>query len=184
MSSQQPAGLVTLGHGSLTTEALVALLRGAQVATVVDIRRYPGSRRHPHLARVALEQQLPAAGVGYRWEEDLGGRRRAPADPETDGWWQVEQFRGYASHTRSPQFARALERLLAECRAEPVAVMCSEAVWWRCHRRLVADVVALTSDIPVRHLGHDGRLREHPVADGARVVAGQVVWDRPQPGSR
>lgn len=184
MSSQQPPGLVTLGHGSLSTEALVALLRAAEVAAVVDIRRYPGSRRHPHLARAALEQQLPAAGVGYRWEEHLGGRRPAPADPETDGWWQVEQFRGYAWHTRSPQFARALEPVLAQCRRERVAVMCSEAVWWRCHRRLVADVAALTSDVPVRHLGHDGRLREHPVAAGARVAAGQVVWDGAQAGSR
>lgn len=168
--------LLTVGHGTLAADDLAALLTGAGVDLLVDVRRFPGSRAHPHLRREALEQWLP---VEYRWEERLGGRRRVPdGAPDADPWWRVEQFRGYAAHTRTPEFAAGLDAVLAEAARRRVAVMCSESVWWRCHRRLVADVVSLTTDVEVRHLGHDGRLAAHPVAAGARVRRdGHVVWD-------
>jgi uncharacterized protein (DUF488 family) len=170
--------LLTVGHGTLSAEALGELLRGAGIELLVDVRRYPGSRAHPHLARDEMARWLPAQGVAYRWDERLGGRRRVPDDaPDADPWWRVEQFRGYAAHTRTAEFAAALADLLADAARTPTAIMCSESVWWRCHRRLVADVVALTTDVAVEHLAHDGRRTPHPVAEGARRRDdGRVTW--------
>lgn len=163
--------LLTVGHGTLTQDDLVALLVGADVRLVVDVRRFPGSRRHPHLAREELERRLPDAGVAYRWDERLGGRRSRPKDePERDPWWQVAAFRAYAAHTRTAEFAAALDELVAEARARRTAVLCSESLWWRCHRRIVADAVVLLGGLAVAHLGHDGRLVPHVPSAGARVA--------------
>ncbi|MGE2717034.1 DUF488 family protein [Mycolicibacterium litorale] len=171
--------LLTAGHGRLSGDELTGLLRGANVQTLVDIRRFPGSRAHPDMSRDAMSTWLPAAGIAYRWDERLGGRRRLPADaPREDPWWQVEQFAAYAAHTRTSEFDAALGEVLDEGAGRTVAVMCSESVWWRCHRRLVADVAVLRFGAPVLHLMHDGRLTPHPVAAGARLRDdGFVVWD-------
>ncbi|KUI26761.1 hypothetical protein AU196_18105 [Mycobacterium sp. IS-1742] len=171
--------LLTAGHGRLTGVELTDLLRGAGVQTLVDIRRFPGSRTHPDMSRDAMGSWLPDAGIVYRWEERLGGRRRLAADaPRLDPWWQVDQFAAYATHTRTAEFDAALREVLDESASRTVAVMCSESVWWRCHRRLVADVAVLRFDAAVGHLMHDGRVTPHPVAAGARVRDdGHVVWD-------
>lgn len=176
MPGAAPA-LHTLGHGTASAAELTALLRGAGVTGVVDIRRFPGSRRHPHHASDALAARLPDEGIAYRWEPRLGGRRRLPAaslgpdGPDgRDAWWQVAAFRAYAAHTRTPEFAAALDDLVAEATARPTAVLCSESLWWRCHRRLVADAVVLLRGLPVRHLAHDGRVTAHEPSAGARVA--------------
>lgn len=176
--SSQP--LLTIGHGTLSAEAFSTLLLEAEVGLVVDVRSYPRSRANPHMNRDELEQWLPAAGVPYRWEQRLGGRRRAPQDdPVADPWWRVQAFRAYAAYTRTPEWADGLSDLLSDVRRTRVAVCCSESVWWRCHRRIIADVVSLTTDIEVLDLAHDGRLTPHPVAEGARVRDdGKVVWDQ------
>ncbi len=186
----EPAALLTIGHGTASPDALTGILRTAGVARVVDVRRFPGSRRHPHVARDELAGWLPAAGIAYRWEPRLGGRRRLPpaSDPPggdgvpaaADPWWQVEAFRAYAAHTRTPEFREAMVDLLAEVRTGPgaTAVLCSETVWWRCHRRLVADVAVLLHDVAVEHLGHDGRRTRHPPSAGARVTPDGLVYDR------
>jgi uncharacterized protein (DUF488 family) len=173
------AGLVTVGHGKMDAAELARLLAEAGIRHLVDIRRFPGSRRNPETKRDFLAGHLPAAGIGYSWEEHLGGRRRLPAgEPAVDTWWTVEAFRAYAAYTRTGKFREALGRLLALAAAEPVAVMCSESVWWRCHRRLIADVVVLEYGLPVTHLMPGGRLTPHRTADGARLDAsGRVVWD-------
>jgi uncharacterized protein (DUF488 family) len=171
--------LSTAGHGRLTGPELTDLLHGAGVRSLVDIRRFPGSRTNPDMSRDAMASWLPAAGIAYRWEERLGGRRRLPADaPHEDPWWQVEQFAAYAAHTRTPEFDAALAEVLDESASGTVLVMCSESVWWRCHRRLVADVAVLRFGAAVSHLMHDGRLTPHPVAAGARLRDDDyVVWD-------
>ncbi|TFV61047.1 DUF488 domain-containing protein [Mycobacterium sp. PS03-16] len=171
--------LVTVGHGRLDRQALSALLTGAGVRSLVDIRRFPGSRANPDVARDALPRWLPATGIDYRWDERLGGRRRLAADePREDPWWRVEQFAAYAAHTRTAEFDAALREVLSDSVDHVVAVMCSESVWWRCHRRLVADVAVLRFGAPTTHLMHDGAPVPHPVAEGARVRAdGYVVWD-------
>ncbi|MDP9821435.1 DUF488 domain-containing protein [Nocardioides massiliensis] len=173
--------LVTFGHGTADGDELAALLTTADVGYVVDVRRFPGSRRNPTVARDALEQTLPAAGVDYRWEQRLGGRRRVAAEEqEVDRWWRVEAFRAYAAHTRSDEFGEAMAELLVQVRKRPAAtaVMCSESLWWRCHRRLISDVAVLVHDVGVDHLGHDGRLTPHRPADGARVTERGLVYDR------
>jgi uncharacterized protein (DUF488 family) len=169
--------LLTVGHGRLSQDALGALLTGAGVRRLVDVRRFPGSRTHPHVAADALAGWLPPLGVAYRSEPRLGGRRRLEG-PSDDPWWTVEAFRAYAAHTRTPEFAAALAEVLEEAERTPVAVMCSEAVWWRCHRRLVADVVALVHERPVHHLMPDGRTPPHRPSEGARRTGDVLVWDR------
>ncbi|HET7325674.1 MAG TPA: DUF488 domain-containing protein [Nocardioidaceae bacterium] len=171
--------LLTVGHGPLRRDALRGLLVGAGVQTVVDVRRFPGSRRNPDVSQDVLAGWLGDAGVGYHWAEDLGGRRRLPADEEPlDTWWTVAAFRAYAAHTRAPEFVAALTAVLEESRTRSVTVMCSESVWWRCHRRLIADVATVAHGVDVQHLMHDGKLRPHRPADGARVRDdGLMVWD-------
>jgi uncharacterized protein (DUF488 family) len=144
------------------------------VALVVDVRSYPGSRRHPQFAREAMEAWLPAAGIDYRWERRLGGRRRPAADTPNVAL-RNEGFRGYADHMDSDMFREALDGVLAE--PQRTAVLCSESVWWRCHRRLLADAATLLDGVPVEHLMHDGRLTTHAPTDGVRVDGDRLVYD-------
>ncbi len=172
--------LLTVGHGPQDRAALGGRLSAAGVEQVVDVRRFPGSRNNPDVARDALEQWLPVLGIGYRWEERLGGRRRLPPGaPVEDGWWTVAQFAAYAAHTRTPEFAAALDEVLTACATRTVAVMCSESVWWRCHRRLIADVTVLSRGVPVQHLMPDGRLSPHQPSEGAVTRGEEVYWPAP-----
>jgi uncharacterized protein (DUF488 family) len=169
--------LLTYGHGTDSSERTVVILRGASVASLVDIRTAPGSRRNPQFARAALAERLPVAGVGYRWEKRLGGFRR-PGPDNPDVAWREEAFRGYAEHMRSADFRDAIDGVLAEAAERQVAVMCSESLWWRCHRRLVADFVAAARGVEVRHLMHDGRLEPHRPSPGLRLRDdGLLVYD-------
>jgi len=172
-------GLLTVGHGRLDQEGLTRLLQEAGVQLLVDVRRFPGSRANPAVSRDALPGWLPEAGIDYQWQERLGGRRPVPDPDDQDPWWQVAAFRGYAAHTRTAAFRDALAEVLDELDRRRVVVMCSESVWWRCHRRIIADVATLAHGVTVRHLMHDGRVTEHPPSEGARVGADRVVvWDR------
>jgi uncharacterized protein (DUF488 family) len=172
--------LVTFGHGTAAAGRIAELLRGAGVAAVTDIRTAPGSRRNPHVARAELERWLPEHGIGYRWEKRLGGfRTAAPDSPDTA--WREPAFRGYAGHMREPGFLAAIDEVLDQAASEVTAVMCSESVWWRCHRRLVADFVSAARQVPVRHLMHDGRLLPHQPSEGLRLRDdGLLVYDAGQ----
>ena len=178
-----PAGrtLLTFGHGTADRSALVALLHTVDAGRVVDVRRFPGSRRNPDVSTDAMAEWLPAAGVDYRWDDRLGGRRRLTGDddPEADRWWRVAQFRAYAAHMRSQVFTAGMRDLLADLAdPRPTLVMCSESLWWRCHRRLISDAAVLLHGIEVRHLGHDGRLSPHRPSEGARVADDGLRYDR------
>ncbi|MGV0794378.1 DUF488 domain-containing protein [Mycolicibacterium sp. XJ1819] len=170
--------LISVGHGALDRSGLVPLLRGADVAALVDIRRYPNSRRNPDVETGAIAGWAGEAELDYRWDERLGGRRRLPAGTEPeDRWWRVQQFAAYAAYTRTEPFGEALAELIAQSRRQRTAMMCSESVWWRCHRRIVADVAVVKFSVQVCHLMHDGRLVEHEPSEGARIRAdGQIVW--------
>jgi uncharacterized protein (DUF488 family) len=162
--------LLTTGHGTLSQAELTDLLREAGVDRVVDVRTAPGSRRNPHVSRTSLTEWLPAAGIAYRWEPDLGGWRRArPDSPHVA--LHHPAFRGYADHMESPAFWAAVDRLLAEAAGDGrMVAMCSESLWWKCHRRLLADAVVLARGTEVLHLRHDGRLEPHRVTEGARLA--------------
>jgi len=169
--------LLTFGHGVATQEQLRDLLAEAGVRLLVDVRTAPGSRRLPHVGRAELERWLPDAGVGYRWERDLGGFRR-PAPDSPDVVWRNASFRGYAGYARTPAFAAALDRVLAEADEQTTAVMCSETLWWRCHRRIIADYAVRARGFDVRHLMHDGKFADHVVTAGARLREdGLLVYD-------
>jgi uncharacterized protein (DUF488 family) len=173
--------LCTVGHGTLAAEEFAALVGSAGIEAVVDVRTAPGSRRHPHFARAEMERWLPAAGVGYRWERALGGfRRPVPGSPNTA--LRHAGFRGYADYMATEAFSAALQGLLADVAVRPTAVMCAETLWWRCHRRLVADAAVLLHGVEVVHLGHDGRLGPHRPTEGARVEDGRLRYDGGQPG--
>ena len=176
-----PPPLLTFGHGRLERATLATLLEAAGVELVVDVRRFPGSRANAAAARGEVPDLLTELGLGYRWDERLGGRRRLAAAEDRaspDTWWRVEAFRAYAAWTRTPDFRAGVDDLLADLGRARVAVMCSEAVWWRCHRRIIADVVLLRHGVPVSHLMHDGRLVPHVASEGARLGAGPgLVWD-------
>ncbi|GAA4525410.1 DUF488 family protein [Nonomuraea ferruginea] len=169
--------LLTFGHGTAGRAELSGLLRGAGVETVVDVRTAPGSRRNPDARREELAVWLPEAGIGYRWDRRLGGFRR-PAPDSPDTFWENESFRGYAGHTRDPGFLAAMDELLAQAAAGRTAVMCAEALWWRCHRRLIADFAVLARGVPVLHLSHSGATAEHQPSAGARLREdGLLVYD-------
>src|SRR5439155_5255374 len=130
--------LVTFGYSTHPLDAFLALLRGAGVNAVVDVRRFPGSRRHPHFSADALGEALLAAGVEYVHLGELGGRRSVARDSLNAGW-QVAAFRAYADHIRTHEFDAGRERLAALAAERRTAIMCAEAQPWRCHRRLIAD---------------------------------------------
>jgi uncharacterized protein (DUF488 family) len=168
--------LLTLGHGTASQAELLGLLEGAGVERLVDVRAHPGSRRHPHVAREAMAGWLARAGVAYRWEPELGGRRR-PAPGSVNHALRDPAFRGYADHMRTPAFWSALDRLLAEAAAAPTVAMCSETLWWRCHRRLLADAAVLVHGAEVLHLDHRGRLEPHRPTDGVRRGGDLLAYD-------
>lgn len=169
--------LLTVGHGTAQAKQLVELLAAAHVDLIVDVRRFPGSRRNPTVAKEALAADLRDAGMGYRWEERLGGRRRTPAGEagELDAWWRVEAFRAYAAYMRTEAFGAGLSDLLAHDGLR-VAIMCSETLWWRCHRRLISDAVTLLHQVPVQHLSHDASETPHVPSAGARTVNAKLYY--------
>lgn len=179
-----PAGnpnLLTVGHGTLSREELAALLQSAGVELVVDVRSAPGSRRQPQFGRTELEAWMPAAGLRYRWEPDLGGFRRTTVDSLNTAL-RHPSFRGYADYMATESFIHALTGALGEASDQCVAVMCAETLWWRCHRRLIADAATLLFGAAVCHLGHDGRLSPHRLTDGVRRDGhGSLVYDVGQP---
>ncbi len=168
--------LLTVGHGTLPADELGTLLRDAGTQLLVDVRSYPGSRRNPQFGRDAMTLWLPDAGVAYEWQPALGGRRRPRPDSRHTALTN-EAFRGYADYMETQAFNDALDGLLRRARTERAAVMCSESVWWRCHRRLLSDAVVLLHEEPVEHLFHSGRLEPHRPMPEARVEGGRVVYD-------
>jgi uncharacterized protein (DUF488 family) len=151
-----PASTVyTIGHSTRSEDDLLALLDGSRsppaLKLIADVRAFPSSRRHPQFNRAALADWLPAAGIEYVHLPGLGGRREpAPGSPNTG--WNERAFQGYADHMSSEEFGTALAELEAAARRLPTAVMCAEAVWWRCHRRLIADAL-VARGWRVEHLG-------------------------------
>src|SRR5437870_10641503 len=132
--------IYTVGHSTRSLETFLALLAEHQIRLLVDVRRYPASRRYPHFAQEPLAAALEAVGIAYRHDADLGGRRAARRDSANTAW-RSAGFRGYADYMETPAFEDALARLRELARARPTAILCAEAVPWRCHRQLIADAL-------------------------------------------
>jgi len=143
--------IYTIGHSTRALDEVVTMLDANGVTELVDVRSLPGSRAFPQWNREELEQTLPER-ISYRWAKDLGGRRRTPAGVESpNGWWRVRAFRDYADYMATPGFHAGLATLLEEATASVPCIMCSEAVPWRCHRRLITDA-ALVAGAEVFHI--------------------------------
>lgn len=165
--------IFTVGHCTRAREELVDILTRAGVRAVADVRAYPGSRRHPQFNRREMLSWLPEAEIAYEHFPELGGRRK-PTETSGNGAWRERGFRGYADHMSSREFAVGRARLEAVAARTPTAIMCAEAAWWRCHRRLIADALAARG-WRVEHLGVSGQPVPHKLPGFAVVTADETV---------
>ncbi|MGA8533744.1 MAG: DUF488 domain-containing protein [Candidatus Tumulicola sp.] len=176
--SQTAPHLLTLGHGTATVEELARIIRMASIESLVDVRSVPKSRRHPQFWREEMERWVPdCSGSAYRWEQLLGGFRKVHPDSPNVAL-RHPSFRAYADYMETDTFALALSELLEQAASSQLAIMCSETLWWRCHRRLISDAALLLHGVPVQHLMHDGKLRPHIPTAGVRTTAeGTLRYD-------
>jgi uncharacterized protein (DUF488 family) len=166
--------LYTIGHSTRSFEALAAILAAQGIELLIDIRTLPRSRRHPHFNREQLESALPAAGIRYLHMPALGGLRH-PRKDSINSAWKNDSFRGYADYMQTPEFAQAIADLLDLASGARTAIMCAEAVEWRCHRSLVADALAARG-VEVLHIQDEKRTRAHRVTAFARIEATRVTY--------
>lgn len=167
----------TVGHSTRDLETFLDLLRTHRIEGLADVRRYPGSRRFPHFGRDALSAALEEAGIAYRHMPALGGRRK-PRPDSPNSVWRNESFRGYADYMETAEFAEAMAELLDWARERRVAVMCSEAVWWRCHRSLISDYLKSVG-AGVWHIRDGQEPEEHPFTAAARIEGGRLTYRPP-----
>ncbi len=164
----------TIGHSTRTIEEFLDLLGANRIDALVDVRRFAGSRKYPQFNQEALSGSLAAHGIEYVYVAELGGRRKArPDSPNTA--WRNESFRGYADYMETPAFVSAIDRLLELAGRKRSAIMCAEAVWWRCHRGLIADYLKARDGI-VRHIVSAAEPEIHPWTSAARIVDGALSY--------
>ena len=164
----------TLGHSTRSRDEFLAVVGAYRIECVLDVRRFPGSRRHPQFESITLARTLAEAGISYQWLESLGGRRSPIRTPTSA--WRHPAFQAYAEHLASEEFAKGLTELLVVGGGLRSAIMCAELLWWRCHRRLIADV--LTSlGIPVVHIRTTTASELHSISEPARILDGQLTYD-------
>jgi uncharacterized protein (DUF488 family) len=166
--------LWTVGHSIQPLEQFLRLLASHGIEAIADVRRYPGSRRWPHFAREPLAESLALRGLGYDWFPELGGRREPLPDSPNTGWRNAG-FRGYADYMATEGFAHGLERLVTLAGGLRTAIMCAEAVWWRCHRGLIADALRY-SGYDVFHIMGPETAALHPYTSAARIDGGVLTY--------
>ena len=147
---------------------------------MLDVRRFPASRRYPQYNRDALARSLAEAGVDYLWLPELGGRRPPRRDSPNTAWRNAS-FRGYADYMETPEFERAMHRLMAAAADRSTAVMCAEALWWRCHRALISDYLK-AGGFDVLHIADAAHATPHPYTSAARITDGRLSYREPDPG--
>jgi uncharacterized protein (DUF488 family) len=167
--------LWTIGHSNRPIEEFLELLRENQIECLADVRRFPGSRKHPQFGKEPLALSLAKAGIGYRHYEALGGRRRQRLADSPNSAWRVEQFAAYADYTLSAEFQAALAELTDLARNERTAIMCAEQDWHSCHRRIIADVL-VARGWQVQNIVRKHRIEPHVLPDFARAQDQQVTY--------
>lgn len=163
----------SIGHSTHSLAELVELLQTHQIERLADIRTVPKSRRNPQFHTDSLAESLPAQGIDYRHHPQLGGWRKAAADIANDGW-QNKSFRGYADYAMTPEFRAGVAELRELAASQRLVMMCSEALWWRCHRRIVADRLLVDGDA-VNHIASDGKITPHELTSFAVVSPEGVI---------
>ena len=175
-----PHQLFTIGHSTHPLDRFLVLLAQHGIKALADIRRFPGSRKFPHFNQDNLAVNLPEAGIEYRWIEGLGGRRRNKANGSSSNLGlRNESFRNYADYMSTAEFHEGIDQLLKVAEVQPTAFMCSEGLFWRCHRRLVSDFL-MTKGITVRHIMPSGVLQSHTLTEGARIENGELTYPPPE----
>jgi uncharacterized protein (DUF488 family) len=176
-SPDHPISIYTIGHSTRDLADFSRVLQAHEIRQLEDIRAFPASRRYPHFNRENLEMWLPEIGCDYVWEKDLGGRRKQqmPRAQSPNLALRNESFRNYADYMLTPQFAQAVERLVERAQQKRTAIMCAEAVYFRCHRMLVSDYL-VTHGHTVLHILDEKPPKEHTLSKDARVVDGQLVY--------
>ena len=168
----------TIGHSTRTIDEFISLLKENEIKLLVDVRAWPGSKRYPQFNKDALAESLNAHGIRYEHFPELGGKRKSKADSRNTAWRNAS-FRGYADYMETEQFQKGIERLLDfAAKAGPAAIMCAEAIWWRCHRSLIADYLKARG-LEVLHVLGVNKVGPHPYTSAARVVNGELTY-RPQ----
>lgn len=170
--------ILSFGHGTLESDRIIELLRGEDVTVLADVRTHPGSRRCPQVNQEKMIHWLAGSGISYWWIPELGGRRGATPGCERDVYWRHPSFRNYAGHTRTDEFSEGITKLMVLARRTRVAYMCSESVWWKCHRRIISDYLVKSMGIRVGHLMHDGSVVDHhPPSELRCLPGGKIVYD-------
>ena len=164
----------TIGHSTRSIDDFVAALRGHGIDCVADVRLLPGSKRYPHFNSDALAESLGAGSIRYEHFRELGGRRKPRADSRNTAW-RNDAFRGYADYMETPEFAAGIDRLLVLARESRIALMCAEAVWWRCHRGLVSDYLKARGH-EVVHIVDAKKADPHPWTSAAKMVDGRLDY--------
>jgi uncharacterized protein (DUF488 family) len=164
----------TIGHSTRTLEHFIEMLRSFNIELLVDIRSFPGSKRYPHFNKENLEQSMPANNIGYVHLKSLGGRRPARKDSKNTGW-RHPAFRGYADYMETDEFEKGIEELETLAIKQHTAYMCSEAVWWRCHRSMVSDYLKLKGWL-VHHIMETRKATEHTYTGPAKIVNGELFY--------
>jgi uncharacterized protein (DUF488 family) len=176
--------IYTIGHSTLSLDTLVAMLMEQRIELLVDVRAFPGSRRYPHFNKENLQAVLLQTGIRYEHMLALGGRRRKTQsdEPSPNVFWENASFRDYADYALSDEFRSALLQLELEAARYTCAIMCSEAVWWRCHRRIIADYL-LADGLAVFHITGKGKATPATMTKAARRGAnGRLIYDVPSSG--
>jgi uncharacterized protein (DUF488 family) len=170
-----PQAIFTIGHSTHPLERFLDLLAAHQVEVLVDIRRFPGSRKHPHFGSASLAAALQKSGVDYHWLQALGGRRNKQREQSPNLGLDNPGFRNYADYMLTGEFRNTVEDLLNIARRRRTAIMCAEGLFWQCHRRLVSDFLTARG-VSVHHIMPNGQLRPHTLTSAAVIVDGQVTY--------
>ena len=169
--------LYTIGHSTHPIEIFLGLLARHEIAALVDVRSFPGSRRWPQFNRDALKSSIEGDGISYVWCKVLGGRRHSRDHDSTHTAWQHPAFRSYADYTDTADFKMGIEELSQSAASQRTAIMCSEGLWWRCHRRIIADHL-IVRGWNVQHIMPDGKLVRHSLPEFARVDGAGIIYDQ------
>ena len=167
----------TIGHSTRGLDEFLGLLRENRIAALADVRRFPGSRKHPQFGKDALRASLSEIDIEYLHLPELGGRRAPHADSVNTAW-RNPSFRGYADYMESPEFRSGIQKVKDLAERVPTVVMCAEAVWWKCHRALIADWLKVRG-VEVLHILSENKVEPHPYSSAARVIDGQLSYRAP-----